>query len=46
MDQLSGRPTSFYFTVPSMTKFHPAQSVRCTDDIVIEVNILQLDALP
>ena len=46
MDQLSGLPTSVYFTVPSMRKFHPARSIKYTGNIVIEVNILQVDPLP
>ena len=46
MDQLSGPFRSVFFTDPSVKKFYPVRSVKYTENIVIEVNILQLDALP
>ena len=45
MDQLSSPPTSV-FTDPSMKKFHPVRSVKYPENLVIEINILQVDALP
>ena len=45
MDQLLSPPTSV-FTDPSTKEFHPARSVKYNENIVIEINILQLDALP
>ena len=46
MDQLSGPFRSVFFTDPSVKKFYPVRSVKYTENIVIEVNILQLGALP
>ena len=46
MDQLSGLPTSVYFTDSSLKNFHPVQSLKYKENIVIELNILQLDVLP
>ena len=46
MDQLSGLSTSVYFTDSSLKNFHLVQSLKYKENIVIEVNILQLDALP
>ena len=45
MDQLLSPPTSV-FTDPSTKEFHPARPVKYNENIVIEIKILQLDALP